>query len=72
MLTEVTNHNRYDRDITKVDGLIKSSYGNLRQKRTARSWKILVEWKYGLVDCVPLKDLKHSNPVEMDEYTVEN
>ena len=31
-----------------------------------------MEWKDGSVDWVPLKDLKQSNPVGLDEYAVEN
>ena len=35
-------------------------------------WNFLIEWKYGLVDWFPLKDLKQSNLVELDEYAMEN
>ena len=31
-----------------------------------------MEWKYGSDYWVPLKDLKQSNPVDLDEYDVEN
>ena len=72
MLTEVTNHKRYESDITEVDSFIKSSDGNLNCKRTAHGWKILVEWKDGSVDWVSLKYFKHSNPVELAEYDTEN
>ena len=37
-----------------------------------RGWKLLVELNYGLVDWVPLKDLKQFNPVELAEYAVVN
>ena len=33
MLTEVTDINRYDSNITNVDGFIKYSHGNLHWKR---------------------------------------
>ena len=39
---------------------------------TTLGWKILVEWKYGSVDWVPLKDLKQSSPVELDGCYVAN
>ena len=45
LLTEVTDHKNYDSAISKVDGFIKSSSGNLNRKRTTLGWKILVEWK---------------------------
>ena len=43
VLTEVTDHKKDDSDIAKVDGFIKSIIGNLQQKRTTFSWKLLVE-----------------------------
>ena len=41
VLTEVTDHKKDDSAIAKVDGFIKSSSGNLHQKRMTRGWKIL-------------------------------
>ena len=72
VLTEVTDHKKDDSAISKVDGFIKSSSGNLHRKRTTCGQKLLVEWKDGLVDWVPLKDLKQFNPVELSEYAVVN
>ena len=45
--TKVTDLKRYDSDITRVNGLFKSSNGNLHRKRATRGWKLLVEWKDG-------------------------
>ena len=72
VLTEVTDNKKDDSAISKVDGFIKSSGGNLHRKRTNHVWKLLVEWKDGSVDRVPLKELKHSNPVELAECAVKN
>ena len=63
VLTEVTDHKKDDSAISKVDGFINSSSGNLHRKRTTSGWKLLVKWKDSSVDWVPLKDLKQSNPV---------
>ena len=68
----MTDNEKYDSAIAKVNGFINSGSGNLHQKMTTRGRKILVEWKDSSVDWVPLKDLKQSNPVELDEYAVEN
>ena len=70
VLTEVTDQKKDDNAIAKVGGFIKSSSGNLHQKRTTPVWKLLVEWKDGSVDWVPLKDLKQSSPVDLAEYAV--
>ena len=68
----MTDHKEDDSAIAKVDGFIKASSGNLHRKRTTRGWNLLVEWKDVSVDWVPLKELKQSNPVDLDEYAVEN
>ena len=72
VLTEVTDHNNDDSSISKLDGFIKSINGNLHQKRTTHSCKLLLEQKDGSVDWVTLKYLKHSNPVYLAEYTMGN
>ena len=72
VLTEVTDHKNDDSATAKVDGFIKSSNGNLHWKRMTYGWKLLVEWKDGSVDWVPLKDLKQSKPVDLAEYAVTN
>ena len=64
----MTDNKKYDSAIAEVDGFIKYSSGNLHYKRTTRGWKILVEYKYGSLDCFTLKDLKQSNPIELAEY----
>ena len=58
LLTEVTDHNRGDSAIAKVDGFIKSSSGKLHHKRKTCGWKTLAERKDGSVDWVTLKYLK--------------
>ena len=68
VLTEVTDNKKDDSPINKVDGFINSSSGNLHWKRTTPGWKLLVEWKDGSVDWVPLKELNQSNPVHLSEY----
>ena len=71
-MTEFTYHKKDDSAIAKVDGFINYSSGKLHQSRKTRGWRILVEWKDGSVDWVPLKDLKQSSAVEMYEYAMEN
>ena len=43
VLTEVTEHKGYDRDITMVNGFTKYSNGNLHCKRETSGLKLLVE-----------------------------
>ena len=62
VLTEVTDHKKYDSAISKVGGFIKSSSGKVHWKRKTYGWKLLVEWKDVSVDWVPLKNPEQSNP----------
>ena len=63
VLTEVTDHKRYEIAISKEYGFIKYSNENLHQKRTNTGWKRLVERKEISVDWVPLNERSQSNPV---------
>ena len=40
--------------------------------RTTKGWQLLVEWKDGTSDWLPLADLKESYPVAVAEYAVNN
>ena len=44
----------------------------LHPNNTTRGYKLEVEGNYGSLICIPLKDLKASNPVELAEYSVAN
>ena len=57
VLTEVTDHMRYDSTIIEVNGVIKDSNGNLHLKRRTHSCKLLVEWRDESVVWVPVKDI---------------
>ena len=70
--TKVKYHKIYYSDITKINVFIKYSNGNLHWNMKTCGWKILTERKDVSVDWVPLKDLKQSNSVELDEYAVDN
>jgi hypothetical protein len=39
---------------------------------TTKGWKLLIEWRDGTTDWLPLKDLRESYPVQVAEYTVAN
>ena len=35
-----------------------------------KGWQIQVEWKDGTSECLPLKQVKDHNPIELAEYAV--
>jgi hypothetical protein len=55
----------------KVKGTIESDSGVITNKRTTRGWELLVKWKDGSTEWIPLKDLK-DNPIQLAEYAVAN
>ena len=71
LLKEICDHSWDHTAIPRWDGKIKTKSGFVN-KRTTRGWELLVEWKDGSMNWVPLKDLKNSNPVDLAEYAVAN
>ena len=46
--------------------------GTRNRIRTTKGWQLLVEWKDGTSDWLPLADLKESYPIDVAEYAVNN
>lgn len=72
LLSEITDHRTNVTAIHKNNGFIKSRNGTMVPKKTTRGWELLVEWKDGSSEWLPLKDLKVAFPVELAEYAVAN
>jgi hypothetical protein len=58
----------------KTDGQALFYYvnGQQRNKKTTAGWKLQVEFTNGSTDWIPLKDVKHSNPIQLAEYAIMN
>jgi hypothetical protein len=72
LLNEITDHRSDNSAIQIADGFVTSRNGNRVPKSTTRGWSLLVSWKDGSSDWVPLKDLKDSYPIQIAEYAVAN
>ena len=46
--------------------------GTIRLIQTTQGWKLLVLWKDGREEWIPLKLLKEENPIEVSEYAISN
>ena len=66
------DHKNHKIATKKSDQFTRSRNGNRVPNMTACGWKLLVEWKYGSSDWIELKDLKVSNPIELEKYAVGN
>lgn len=69
---EISDHFTHGHTINKNDGFVASKNRSRTPKRTRSGWELLVEWKDGSSDWVPLKDLKDTGLVELVEYAVAN
>jgi hypothetical protein len=54
--------------VNKGDEYVVTKRGNRRLRKSTAGWKLLVLWKGGNEQWIPLKDLKESNPVEVAEF----
>jgi hypothetical protein len=72
IMSEIQDHRRDDTALSRANGFRVSKSGNKHAKITTRGWKLLVEWKTGQTEWIPLKSLKASNPIELAEYAVAN
>ena len=70
MLEEISNHWSYVSDIVVADGFIISQGGKKNPKKPTRRWELFTQMKKWFSKWVTLKDLKNSNNVEHDEYSV--
>jgi hypothetical protein len=72
LLSEITDHRSDNSAIQIADGFTTSRNGNRVPKPTTRGWSLLVSWKDGSSDWLPLKDLKDAYPVQIAEYAAAN
>jgi hypothetical protein len=71
-MNEIVDH-WSDRSAVPVDdAYYVDPNGQTTRRMTTKGWKLLVKWKDGTTDWLPLKDLKESYPVQVTEYAVTN
>jgi hypothetical protein len=54
--------------LNKADAYIITQRGQKKMRKTTCGWKLLVKWKDGSEQWIPLKDMKESHPVEVAEF----
>ena len=69
LIKEITDHRKDGSAVHTDDGFVA---GTQQRRWTTKGWSLLVEWKDGGSNWVPLKDIKESNPIEVAEYAVAN
>ena len=56
--------------VTRDNQYVINSNGQRRLRKTMIGWNLLVLWKAGNEQWIPLKDLKESHPVNVAEFAV--
>ena len=68
MLDAILDFSRDDKAVAKEDKYITTKTGTRRLRKTTLGWKLLVLWKDGSEQWIPLKLLKETNPIEVAEF----
>ena len=69
---KIEDHGVLECAIPRSEGTYLTKQGVKRRKRTNRGWDLLVRWKDGSSNWIPLKDLKASYPIKVMEYAIKN
>jgi hypothetical protein len=72
LMKEIVDHWPDGLGLLVDDAYYVEPNGRTSRRMTSKGWKLLVEWKDGTMDWLPLKDLKESYPVQVTEYAVPN
>ena len=72
LLDCILQHQKDDSAVDKADKYLITKKGRRRLRKSTVGWKILVRWKDGNEQWVPLRLLKDNYPVQMAEYAKAN
>ena len=70
LLDTIVDHKQDGNVILPNDLYINTKSGQKRMRQTTSGWNLLVQWKNGTQEWVPLKILKNYNPIEVAEFVV--
>ena len=70
LLDELIDYRVNAREVKLQDAFIMTGTGTRRRHETTIGWELLAQWQDRSTNCVSLKDLKESYPVQTAEYAV--
>ena len=70
MFDSILDFRTDDSAVTHKDKYVTTKRGQHRLRKTTVGWKLLVLWKNGTQQWIPLKDMKESHPVDVAEFAV--
>jgi hypothetical protein len=72
LMKDTVDHQSDGSGVPVDDAYYVDPNGRTTRRMTMKGWKLLIEWKDGTTDWLPLKDLKESYPAQVAEYAVAN
>ena len=72
LLKDINGHHKYASAINRANRFLTIKPAKMNANNTTRGWNLQVDRKGGSSVLVYLVDMKHSNPVELSEYSVAN
>ena len=67
---QIIGHKMDGDAVRKEDRYIIRRNGQKEMRKTTTGWRLLLQWKDGTRQWIPLKDIKESNPVDVAEYAI--
>ena len=68
LLKGIVDHLKNGNVLEKADLYTTTKSGKRQMQKTTSGWEILVQWKNGSQEWMPLSIMKNSNPIEVAEY----
>ena len=68
LLDEIVDFKKDENALNKADKYVTTKSGRKRLRKSTAGWKLLVSWKDGSNQWVPLSVMKESNPVDVAEF----
>jgi hypothetical protein len=70
ILDGIVDYKKESNATSKSDKYIMTKSGQRRLRKSTAGWKLLVAWKDGSEQWIPLSVMKESNPIEVAEFAV--
>ena len=70
ILDGIVDYKKESNAIDKVDKFVMTKSGQRQLRKSTKGWKLLVAWKDGSEQWIPLSVMKESNPIEVAEFAV--
>lgn len=70
LLDSIIDYEKTTSAVDRDDAYITTRQGRRRLRQTTQGWNLLIAWKDGSEQWVPMKSVKECNPVEVAEFAV--